>query len=612
MDRPLQNSLVWHHWLIVFVAGLVFFTNLGAATLFDEDEPKNAVCGREMFLRGDWIVPTFNAELRTDKPILIYWIMLSSFSVFGVSEFAARLGSAVLAVGTALLTYHLGRMLFRPRVGLLAAIILVTCLMFSAVGRAVTPDSMLIFCTTAAFTCYVWSVSNRLGGSFGPKDPLTGRVRTWDEYVPPHSLQAVPMYVAMGFAVLAKGPIGVLLPCSIIGLNLLLRQQWDRSQITAESPVTEPHTTWPWRCVRFVLNTFAPARIGAGTLTMHVPLGAIIVLAIALPWYIAVGRATDGEWIAGFLGNHNVGRFLEAKENHSGPIFYYLIVVLMGTFPWSAFLPVAVWHLKSQLQKGADWSPGLVFVGCWAGFWIAFFSCASTKLPNYILPAYPAIALLIAAFLDTWQRESSPSWDRAIRWSCYAIGTVGVVLLIAIPIVTSLLLPGETWLVVIGAIPLAGALLATRAVAQQDRLRATRVVAGTAVTLAVMIVGIAPAYISKYQDGPYFGTMAKRIASDHVPELATFEYFAPTLVFYAETPVERLKKPEHIPRFFGEHPEGLLLTRSDRLESLRKELPADITVLAQQRRFLRRHDLVLLGRVSQVQAVQAASRTTLR
>lgn len=606
MDRPLMSQLVRHQLLIAAIAGLVFFTNLGAAALFDEDEPKNAVCGREMFLRGDWIVPTFNADLRTDKPILIYWIMLCSYSVFGVSEFAARFGSSLLAVGTSLLTYHLGRRLFHPQVGLLAAIILCTCLMFSAVGRAVTPDSTLIFCTTLAFTAYVWSVTTRFGGTYGEPEYLTHRRRTWQEYAALSTTNAIPMYLAMGLAVLAKGPIGVLLPCAIIGLNLLIRQQLDRAEQQQASSVVEKSNILRW-WVQTLGQVFYPARIGAGMLAMRVPVGALVVCAVALPWYYLVGRATHGAWLAGFLGDHNVGRFLEAKENHSGPFFYYVIVIFLGCFPWSVFLPVAAWHLKEKLQERSPWAPGLIFVACWAGFWITFFSGASTKLPNYILPAYPAVALIVACFLYDWQREAAHNFVVVFRYCCTAVMVVGALLLVVIPITTSILLPDETWLVIIGVIPLVGGFLSQRALATDRRRLAVQYFAGTAVILATTIVGIAPAYVSKYQDGPYFGRMALNAGSDRQPELATFDYFAPTLVFYSEAPVARLRSSQEIPQFFGDHPEGLLLTREDRLEELQPFLPGDITVLAQQRRFLRRHDLVLLGRKIPIQEATAVS-----
>jgi 4-amino-4-deoxy-L-arabinose transferase-like glycosyltransferase len=605
MDRLKRSELWRHHGLILLVAGLVFLTNLGAATLFDEDEPKNAVCGREMFLRGDWIVPTFNAELRTDKPILIYWIMLCSYSVFGVSEFAARFGSSVLAIGTSLLTYHLGRRLFDPKVGLLGAVILCTCLMFSVVGRSVTPDSTLIFCTTSAFFAYVWAVSSRTGGTFGEPEYGTGRRRAWDEYAPLTSLAAVPMYLAMGLAVLAKGPIGVLLPCAIIGLHLLVRQQLD--VVLERGAAVEPRPAWWRRAITTLLEVFYPSRIGAGILAMRVPLGAVLVAAVALPWYVAVGQATDGAWLAGFLGDHNVGRFLEAKENHSGPFFYYAVVIFLGTFPWSVLLPAAVWQLCRDVKAGSPWSPGLIFLACWAGFWITFFSGASTKLPNYILPAYPAVALLIAHGLVAWQTAAAPVITRAVRYGTFALLGVGVVLLIAVPIATSLFLPQETWLVILGMMPLVGGLLAWRALRRERHGRLIRIYSVTAVLLATTIVGIAPAYVSKYQDGPHFGALARQLAADRPTELATYDYFAPTLVFYAQTPVTKLRKPHDIPKYFDEHPQGLLLTRADRLEDLQHELPADVTVLDRQRRFLRRHDLVLLGRPEGTSAIRTVS-----
>ena len=125
--------LVVRHQLWLALIGLgVFFTNLGAADLFDEDEPKNAACAYEMLVRGDWVVPSFNHELRPEKPVLLYWLMMLAYRAFGVTEFAARFWSATLALGTVLATYHLGRRLFQPEVGF-GALALATALMFDVV-----------------------------------------------------------------------------------------------------------------------------------------------------------------------------------------------------------------------------------------------------------------------------------------------------------------------------------------------------------------------------------------------------------------------------------------------------------------------------------------------
>ncbi|HET6423463.1 MAG TPA: glycosyltransferase family 39 protein [Planctomycetaceae bacterium] len=605
MDRPPTTTLWRDQLLIVLAAGLVFFTNLGAAALFDEDEPKNAVCGREMFQRGDWIVPTFNYELRTDKPILVYWLMLSSYTVFGVSEFAARFGSSILAVGTSLWTYHLGRKLFQAEVGLWGALVLCTCLMFAAVGRSVTPDSTLIFCTTAAFVGYVWATAVRHGGRFGNVDGTELTRRPWEQFVPATWLQAVPMYVAMGFAVLAKGPIGVLLPCTILGLFLLIRQQLDHRLDAAKLPTG----IWWRRTLVTFAQTFSPARIWKGCAAMRVPMGALIVAAIALPWYVTVGIQTDGAWLEGFLGGHNVGRFLKPMENHRGPFVYYIPVILLGTLPWSVFLPLAIWRAAKRLSMPGTGHAADLFLLVWAGAWVGFFSIAKTKLPNYVLPAYPALALLMGGYLTQWRREAATFGARGFRNACRIQAVVGAAILVGFPIAASYILPDEWWLAMVGLWPLIGAGVAYQYVCQHQRLRAVRTLAITAVALAVTVVGICPAWVARHQDGLTFGRFIQSLPDADEAPLATYEYFAPNLVFYAERKVHRLKKPQ-IAEFFTANPQGLLLTRDDRLDQLATELPDDIAVLTRQRRFLRQHNLVLLGRGPQT--VQPASHTITR
>jgi 4-amino-4-deoxy-L-arabinose transferase-like glycosyltransferase len=120
-----------HHLCLAVAAAFVFFSNLGGPRLWDDDEPRNSQCAREMLARGDWVVPTFNDKLRTDKPVLLYWLMMGAYRLWGVSEFSARVWSALLGTGTVLLTYRIGRRLFAPQVGLWAAFMLATSLMFA-------------------------------------------------------------------------------------------------------------------------------------------------------------------------------------------------------------------------------------------------------------------------------------------------------------------------------------------------------------------------------------------------------------------------------------------------------------------------------------------------
>jgi len=147
-----------HVLILLAVGALILFTNLGVPRLWDRDEPRNAGCAAEMIARGDWVVPWFNDELRTHKPVLLYWLMMAAYSLFGVNEFSARFGSAMLGLGTIVWTYAIGSRLFHARIGLLAGIVLASTLMFDVAARAATPDSSLIFFVTASVGAFVLGV----------------------------------------------------------------------------------------------------------------------------------------------------------------------------------------------------------------------------------------------------------------------------------------------------------------------------------------------------------------------------------------------------------------------------------------------------------------------
>ncbi|MDB5347366.1 MAG: glycosyl transferase family 39 [Schlesneria sp.] len=593
-------SVLWRHQVILgLVAGLVFFTNLGSYALFDEDEPKNAVCGFEMYERGDWIVPTFNAQLRTDKPILIYWWMQLSFRLFGVSEFSARLGSALLAVGTVFLTYHMGRKLYSPPIAFLAALILATSLMFSVLGRAVTPDATLLSCLMLVFSSYVWAVAARRGGHFCGVDASSQNI----ELVPQSMWTAVPMFAAMGLAILAKGPIGVLLPCTIIGLFLLINR---RTRDLADGRLPSPTGSWWRRYAQSVLQVFRPGSFFQTVLAMRLIWGALIVMAVALPWYVLVGLKTDGAWLKGFLGDHNLGRFLEPKENHSGPIIYYAVVLLMGCFPWSVFLPLAVWQLRTRLIKGATWSDSDRLLACWTGVWFVFFSLARTKLPNYVLPMYPALALVTARFLHEWTLSAVGTGMVSFRHSLRALSFGGVVIMVGIPIASTILFPGEQLLSLIGVVPLAGGAIAYVATLHEQRTRALRVICVTAVTLALLVVGIAPLRVGQHLDSPKLAGAARQISGSDRPTMATIDAYAPSLIFYAKKPVEGLRLPDDVTTFLQQHPDGFVVTRADRMGKLPLK-ENHLVEVSRCRRFLRRYDVVLLARSQQVAAADAAT-----
>ncbi len=619
-----MKQLIRHQSLLVLMALVVFFTGLGRYPLFNEDESRNATCGAEMFRRADWIVPTFNNELRTDKPILVYWLMLASNKLFGISEFSARFASSFLSIGTTLLTWHLGRRLYSANVGFLAAVILCTCLLFSAVGRAATPDATLVFLVTFAFASYVWVVARQRGGQFCgdglssiENEPLATEIRTNDTeaesgeqtkslspvchpvlrmLVPANWKLAIPMYAAMGMAVLAKGPIGLILPVASLALFLLLAiRNRDLEQGTLVKPVGP---AWRRGFVA-IMQTFRLRQVLNVVRNLNVLIGTGIVLAIAMPWYVAVGITTDGVWLREFLLDHNLGRALSPKENHSGfPLYvlYYCIALPLGCFPWTAFLPVALYRMKQRFQESDRFRDSDVLVACWAGVWFLFFSLASTRLPNYLLPAYPAIALIMARYFYEWERDDVDAGVYSFNLCCRATMIGGAIMTPGIMIAAYLLFSGEQYLGPAGIIPVIGAFAATRFLDVENRRRVMQCLTGSALFLTILIVGFAPERIGHYQDSPLFIEKAKQMAAGADINIGTYGYFEPSVVYYAGNQVSILNTPWEVADFLASHPHAFVITPLSRHNELRDVLTGDISEVMRHRNFLHRTELILLGR----------------
>jgi 4-amino-4-deoxy-L-arabinose transferase-like glycosyltransferase len=628
-ETPVINedmTLILRHQAILTVVGmLIFFTNLGNYALFNDDEAKNGTCGAEMYRRGDLLVPTFNEELRTDKPILTYWFMLTSFKLFGVSEFSARLASSILAVGTILLTYHLGRKLYTAEIGFLAGLILATCLLFSVVGRAATPDSALIFFVTLSFASYVWVVARRRGGNFSEGDFLPVETTPSDpepvESVPEKTNQegtttpdvetnplspgmlvpanwkfAAPAFAAMGLAVLAKGPVGLVLPCVIILPFLLIT----RRERDLESETIKPaEGRWWRRWFLTVAQVFRPQAVVEAIRGMHLLIGLGIVAAIALPWYLAVGVKTNGEWLRGFFLEHNVQRALFARENHTGFPFYqlYQLVSLhLGCFPWSIFLPVALYQMWQRFEDIARWRDSDRLLACWSAIWFILFSVVSTRLPNYLLPMYPAIALILARYFYDWERDEVDSGVYEFNLCCRALWISGAVMVVGAYIAAFLYAADDQWFGLIGAIPVAGALMASRFLDQEKRARVIQTLLVTSFLLAFVIVGIASARIIRYQDSPKFIADAKRYSKGEDFVIGTYRYFRPTVAFYAEKKVTVLQSSRQVADFLSSHPHAFVITPANKHNELREDLRGDVSELSRHRDFLHRDELILLGR----------------
>jgi 4-amino-4-deoxy-L-arabinose transferase-like glycosyltransferase len=238
---------------------------------------------------------------------------------------------------------------------------------------------------------------------------------------------------------------------------------------------------------------------------------------------------------------------------------------------------------------------GLLFVVCWFAVYLVFFSIARTKLPNYILPCYPAIALLTAWWFERAGEEGVFRLvGRDFTWAAWSLIGVGVVMTIGLGVASSLLLPGETLLAAVGLVPLLGGIAVWWTLKHRGFVPARFAFVSVAALFISTVFLWAVPRISRHQDGAFLAEQIRRHQTPSRP-VATYNYFPPGLVFYAQRQIDRCRGPEDIPSLLAQE-DALLITRADRWEELRPQLPEGTKILARRRRFLRQHDIVVLGR----------------
>jgi 4-amino-4-deoxy-L-arabinose transferase-like glycosyltransferase len=571
--------------IVAVVAAVTMFTALGWPQLWDRDEPRNARCAVEMRERGDWIVPTFNGELRAHKPVLLYWLIMSAYEIFGPTEFAARFWSAVLGVGTVLVTYRLGCLLFSPRAGLWAGLAMATNLNFVVAARAATPDSVLIFFTTAAVYFFF--------AALGWRDDGVAIESRW---------RLVGSYVCMGLAVLAKGPIGVVLPLGTIGLALLYASDSESTVVSVWARLLRP---------------FRPSHVLRRAMLLR-PLWLVaIVVAVAAPWYVAVHVQTGGAWTAEFFLEHHLARATSPMESHDGPIFYYIVALLAGFFPWSVFAaPVLVEIVQGatsassvEARQGEAARFPYRVLACWTVWCVGLFSLAGTKLPSYILPAYPAVALATGAFLDRWLAgvQAAAAW-----WMKAAFGVlaaVGAALMIGLCIAIALVLPGDEILAAIGLVPLVGGVGGLLLVYRERRQAAVIWTACGAAVLALAAFGPATMHVDRHQvSESIIRDIAARIPLAERPEILAYRNLEPSVVFYAGTRVPILMSAGEVAATFRRSARPFALIHEEDWSEIRTALPADAVVLSEYSRFLKPGRILVVGRDPSSQQTASAGR----
>jgi 4-amino-4-deoxy-L-arabinose transferase-like glycosyltransferase len=538
---------VCHYALLAGVWAVLCLPNLGAPGLWDIDEGNNTTCSLAMHESGNWVVPTFNNHLRFDKPALLYWLQLAAYRAFGVNEFAARFPSALAALVALLATYELGRRAFRARVGLLAGVIAASTVGFCAAAHFANPDAVLNACT--ALTLLLFFCGYRRGGGW------------W----------SLATGVTTGLGVLAKGPVGLVLPSVVLVVFLVWERQLRR--------------LWDWRMLG----------------------GVAAFLVVAAPWYVWVSLETKGHWLQEFLFTHNVGRFSSTMENHGGPLFYYVLLLLAGFLPWSIFLGLAGWDAMRQLgpmrsedrcggrrsflrtvwgacrPRRAD-SPrqsAVRFFVCWFGVYFVFFSLSGTKLPNYILPLYPAAAVLTARVLDRYGSGEVPLAPWVLRSGLVGLGLTGVGFAVGMLVVGGILplgilrgrsLPGVEMLAVAGVVPAAGAALGWGCLWRERRADLLAVFAATAVLFTAAVAAWGPGLVDRSKAPRELVRFLPADQTYREVRIATYGYFQPSLVFYCRREVAVLEGEQQVRDFLDGPLPSYLIVPAERWTELRPKL----------------------------------------
>jgi len=337
-------------WLPATLAILIlvsFFAALGSAPLFDVDEGAFSEATREMIISKNYLTTYLNGAPRFDKPILIYWLQLAAIRLFGLNEFAFRLPSALAGTAWATSIFLFVRKESGNRQAFLAAAMMVLSLQVIVIAKAAIADGVLNF--FLAVTMFALLDHYKTG-----------------------SKQALHLaFAAAGFGMLTKGPIALVIPFAVTFLFSL-----------------QDRTLKKW--LGMILS----------------PSGIIIFLAIALPWYLLEYHDQGMDFINGFFFKHNISRFNTSFEGHSGSLFYYLPVIILGLMPFTGLFFTVLFRAKTLLSDRTN-----RFFFIWFGFVFLFFSLSGTKLPHYIIYGYTPLFILMARALPL----SSHPW-RFVLW----------------------------------------------------------------------------------------------------------------------------------------------------------------------------------------------------
>lgn len=479
-------------WISILGLYLILIGNAGTPSIYILDEARNAGCAREMQENKEWIVPTFNYELRVEKPILHYHFMRAGFSLFGVNAWGARAPSIFFGLLTLIITYIFAREFWGSGAAIAAILVLLSSFHFLLQFQLAVPDPYLVFFMNGAFFSF-FCYFNKRKRSF-----------------------LVLLYLSMAFGMLTKGPVAVILPALAILAFLVASRKFKLHEIKA----------------------------------LHLIPGILLFLIIILPWHILVHNATAGEWTEGFFLKHNIERFSSTMEGHGGAPFYPFLFFFVGMLPF-IFLLVPAFRFYQQKA----WDSTSLYLSLIVVITLGFFSISQTQLPNYIVPAYPAFAIIMGRYLFSLWRSTGVNIGLRLSLFLYTI------VMMTLPFVVKKGLEAESQLSDLSELgyyffilPLGGIIAVIFSFKRKYDLSIL------SLAFSWMLCSIFFFYIifpKIDQQNPV--SLSARVI-DKERSFAYFHRYNQAFAFYLKKRIESVNDKKEIMSFFERHPNGYVLT----------------------------------------------------
>ncbi|MEN8149723.1 MAG: glycosyltransferase family 39 protein [Planctomycetota bacterium] len=522
------HPLVRHRYLILLLLSVVVYVLwLGNRDLWYPDEPDVAEVCQAMFTSGDWVAPRYHGEIWIDYPPMLYWAGSASSVLFGgITEFTLRLPSAIAGVLLVLLTACVTNRWFGPRAGLFAGLVLLASPQFGMQAVAYRPDTLFSLFVAGGMLVYAAGVTEN------------GR---W--------LYRGAGFAMLGLAILTKGPLGLLLPGLAIVLWHGFRREWRR--ILELVPLT------------------------------------VVAVAVALPWFIAVGRAMGFDEMIHDLGQQNFRRFHDAFKGHERPFLHYAGTIWFDMLPFVFLLPAAVIGFFRSRRSDRH----LQFALWWFGAFLVFLSFAKTKRGLYLVPAYPAVAVFVGAWLSEQGASARAGriFAAAAQWALVGIAALLVGIATAplsfftgYEIGESMLalVDAARWPLAIAAIVGLAAAAAVHLARRNGDLTAAllRLGVGYVLLFGTFLAVVYPVFNPVKTYVPQCAKILEMIGDE--PTFGLIHHYGSNkkrgaFAFYTKRPVATPRTDDELNAFFDAHPDSIVLMHSGLNEEFFRRRKAD-------------------------------------